>query len=162
MQTCSLRHAGLGSLLLLAASIAAQRSVAASPGAARPGQAIYEAQCAACHQPDGAGAAGLAPPLRDHLAHYLTTEDGRAYLARILISGMVGPITVDGAPFNGLMPSFAKLDDATLAETISYVLLSMNTGGAAITPQTIAEARKTQPTPVGTRKLRQKIVSSGN
>jgi mono/diheme cytochrome c family protein len=130
--------------------------------AAGAGQAIYAAQCAACHQPDGTGAAGLAPPLRDHLAHYLRTEDGRSYLAGILISGMAGPITVDGAPFSGLMPSFAKLDDASLAETIDYVLVAMNGTEGAITPQAVAAARKAQPSPMGTRKLRQKIVSAGN
>jgi len=146
----------MAAMLLLAGTFLGPCAFAASPG-----QATYEAQCAACHQPDGTGAAGLAPPLRDHLAQYLTTEDGRAYLARILISGMVGPITVDGAPFSGLMPSFAKLDDASLAETITYVLASMNGAGGAIAPQAVAEARKAQPTPVGTRKLRQKIVSSG-
>jgi mono/diheme cytochrome c family protein len=151
------RNPAMGALLLLAASFPAPWAFAATPG-----QAIYEAQCAACHQPDGAGAAGLAPPLRGHLARYLTTEDGRSYLARILISGMVGPITVDGAPFSGLMPSFAKLDDDTLAAAITYVLVSMNGTNAAMTPQAVAAARKAQPTPVGTRKLRQTIVSSGN
>jgi mono/diheme cytochrome c family protein len=125
-----------------------------------PGQAIYEQQCAACHQPDGAGATGLAPPLRGHLAQYLATSDGRDYLARILVSGMVGPITVDGAPFSGLMPSFAKLDDAALAAIIDYVLVSMNGAGAAIDAHAIAAARAAQPTPVGTRKMRQKIVAA--
>jgi mono/diheme cytochrome c family protein len=147
----------MGIFLLLAAAGFAPRALAASPG-----QAVYAAQCAACHQPDGAGAAGLAPPLRDHLAHYLSTQDGRSYLARILISGMVGPISVDGAPFSGLMPSFAKLDDASVAETINYVLVSMNNAVGSMTPQDIDTARKAQPTPVGTRKMRQKIVSSGH
>jgi mono/diheme cytochrome c family protein len=147
----------MAAMLSLAAPFLAPHALVASPG-----QAIYEAQCAACHQPDGAGAAGLAPPLRDHLSHYLSTEEGRAYLAQILVSGMVGPITVDGALFSGLMPSFAKLDDAGLAETINYVLVSMNNAAGSITPQAIAAARKLQPTPVGTRKMRQKIASSGN
>jgi len=149
-------NGAMGAWLLLSAAGLAPHALAASPG-----EATYQAQCAACHQPDGAGAAGLAPPLRGHLAHYLSTQDGRAYLARILISGMVGPITVDGAPFSGLMPSFARLDDATLAATIDYVLVSMNDAGAAIEPQAIAAARAAQPTPVGTRKMREKIVAPG-
>jgi mono/diheme cytochrome c family protein len=152
-----LRPVAMAGLLLLAAPGLAARSFAASAG-----EAIYAAQCAACHQPDGAGAAGLAPPLRDHLAHYLRTEDGRHYLAQILVSGMAGPITVDGAPFSGLMPSFATLDDAGIAATINYVLVAMNKADGAMTPEAVAAARRGQPTPVGTRKMRQKIISSVN
>jgi len=157
MPPVSVNSFTLGAVLFLAGTWVAPRSLAAMPG-----QATYEAQCAACHQPDGAGAAGLAPPLRDHLAHYLSTEAGRAYLAQILISGMVGPITVDGVPFSGLMPSFAMLDDDTLAKTINYVLVAMNGVGPAITPQSIAAARANRLTPVATRKLRSIIIMSGN
>jgi hypothetical protein len=147
----------MGELIVLAEAFSAMHALAASPG-----EVNFESQYADCYQPDGGGAAELGPPLSDHLARYLATEDVRSYLAQILISGMAGPITVDGPSFSGLMPFFARRDDADLAETITYVVVSMNHAGRTITRRAIAAARAAQPTPVETRKIRQKTVSAGN
>ena len=126
-----------------------------------PGQKIFSSECANCHQPDGAGAVGLAPPLRDSLKPYLASAEGRGYLAQIVVSGMAGPIKSNGQMWNGVMPNFRQHSDAELAATLAYVLQQFN-GVAANDPALptaaqIAEARQRAPTPGATRTLRQQL-----
>jgi hypothetical protein len=63
------------------------------------------AHCVACHQPDGNGAEGLAPPLAGVLAKRAQSTSGREYLAQVLVSGMIGTITSRGVKYNGNMPA---------------------------------------------------------
>lgn len=130
--------------------------------AASSGEQIFKGECAACHQADGAGAPGLAPPLRDALKDYFASAEGRGYLAQILISGMAGPIKSQGQLWNGVMPSFASAhSDAELAATIDYALTRFNgiakTDTNLIAPAQLAEARKRAPSTGDTRKLRQQL-----
>jgi mono/diheme cytochrome c family protein len=127
------------------------------------GQRVFKARCIVCHQEDAHGAAGVAPSLVGTLVPFSRSAEGRRYLARILVSGMVGPIETEGHKFSGLMPSLAAdLSDPEIAATINYVLMTYNglheADAALISSQDIAVVRATNPVPTGTRALRQSLV----
>ncbi|HJV92617.1 MAG TPA: cytochrome c, partial [Azonexus sp.] len=89
---------------------------------AQDGKAIYDANCAACHQPDGAGAVGLAPPLLGTLGKRLATPAGRQYVAGVVMSGLAGKLESQGVVYNGIMPSWQQFSDTELAAVINHVL----------------------------------------
>ncbi|NTV69477.1 MAG: cytochrome c [Azonexaceae bacterium] len=90
------------------------------------GKAVYDAHCAACHQPDGAGALGLAPPLAGTLGKRLAVPEGRKYLPGIVISGLAGKMESKGVTYEGIMPSWQQLSDAELASVLNHVLTNFN------------------------------------
>ena len=57
------------------------------------------------------GAPGIAPPLAGILGKRMASEDGRNYVVRVPLTGMVGAITVDGVRYSGNMPAFQTLSD---------------------------------------------------
>lgn len=142
--------------------LAALLLLGAGPAVAAPdGAALYADNCAMCHQPNGEGGAGLAPPLAKRLAPLAGSAEGQAYLAHVVIGGMAGRITVGGAPFIGAMPSFARLDDASLAAVLTHVLRAFNgAAGATVTPAEVASARAAHPEPSATRKSRPASLSA--
>ena len=93
------------------ALIAALATLGVSPAQAAPdGAALFAQHCALCHQPDAAGAVGLAPALKGE--HWRRLGADRAYLPTVLINGLSGAIQVNGATFVGSMPAFgAQLDE---------------------------------------------------
>ena len=105
------------------------------------GPALFAKHCAACHQADGSGTVGLAPPLKGD--HWAKLGAERAYLPMVLVHGLSGPIKVNGQPFVGSMPGFgAQLDDATLAAIASHVRQQVQ--GAADAPAYRADEVKAQ------------------
>lgn len=101
------------------------------------GEAVYLANCAACHQPNGSGLTGAFPPLAS--SDYLL-GDRNAVLAAALF-GLSGPITVNGVDYNGVMPSAGYLSDAELADVLTYVLNSWGNNGAAASVEEVAALR---------------------
>ncbi len=93
---------------------------------AADGKAIYDANCASCHQPDGAGAVGLAPPLLGTLGKRVATPAGRQYVPGVLISGLAGKLVSKGVTYTGIMPSWAQFSDEELAGVVNYVLSTYN------------------------------------
>ncbi|WP_339725113.1 PVC-type heme-binding CxxCH protein [uncultured Paraglaciecola sp.] len=86
------------------------------------GQVIYDgkASCFGCHGKDGKGIDNMGPPL---LASEWVTESEHR-LAKILLSGLMGPIQVNGTKYNGsmIMPGFsANLTDQELADVSTYI-----------------------------------------
>jgi mono/diheme cytochrome c family protein/glucose/arabinose dehydrogenase len=81
------------------------------------GKAIYAATCATCHQPSGLGQDGLAPPLVD--SEWVLGPPSR--LARILMHGVSGPITVTGVQFRLEMPGLPDLGDNDIAAVLTYI-----------------------------------------
>ena len=90
------------------------------------GKAIFDANCAACHQPDGAGAVGLAPPLAGTLGKRVASPVGRKYVAGVVIAGLAGKIESKGVVYNGIMPNWQQFSDAELAGVINHVLTTFN------------------------------------
>ena len=70
----------------LAYSLAAAAALfGAGSAAAADGAALYQQNCVGCHQPQGAGAPGVAPPLGASLAVRGGSEKGRSYLTQVLV-----------------------------------------------------------------------------
>ncbi len=89
------------------------------------GQGLFADVCAACHQDDGRGVPGVYPPLADSIGRFVSLPEGRAYLARVLVYGMFGPIRVEDRPYNGLMPP-PTFEDAEVAKVLNYALTELN------------------------------------
>ncbi len=53
----------------------------------------------------------MYPPLADSVGEFAHSKDGRAYLVHVLSFGLIGPITVRGMTYNGVMQSWAQLSD---------------------------------------------------
>ncbi len=106
---------------MLAATLVAMVTAMASPAHAQAdGQALFGQHCAACHQADGSGTVGLAPPLKGD--HWARLGADRAYLPTVLLHGLSGAIKVGDLTFVGSMPAFdAQLDDASLAAIASHL-----------------------------------------
>jgi len=103
--------------LILAASLLASGTALAQA----TGETVYQANCASCHQANGQGIPGAFPPLAGHVPELLAPEGGRTYLTHVLLYGLQGSIAVDGQTYNGVMPAWQQLDDAQLADVLSYI-----------------------------------------
>ncbi|MBK9038664.1 MAG: nitrite reductase, copper-containing [Bdellovibrionales bacterium] len=80
------------------------------------GRNIYQQNCAACHQADGKGIPGAFPPLAS--ADYFNADWKRAI--DVVKNGKTGAITVNGTPYNGVMPSLG-LSEEDIANVLTFV-----------------------------------------
>jgi len=126
----------------------------------KAGAGIYATHCVACHQPEGQGAPGVAPPLAGNIGRHVASPEGRNYLVRVPLFGMVGTITVDGVRYLGNnMPSFVALSDANIAGVVGYALREFNgvTDISWLTPEFVASVRQAGGTPNETHKQRARL-----
>ncbi len=94
------------------------------------GKVQFAAICAACHQPEGQGLVGLAPPLVN--SRWVNDDD--RVLARIVLNGK--------AQENMVMPTLkAALDDESISNILTYVRNSWGHAAGAVAVKTVAEAR---------------------
>jgi mono/diheme cytochrome c family protein len=118
----------------------AQAPAAASgnSGAVLDGAPIYAARCAACHQPTGAGLPGVFPPLAG--SEWVTGKD--EVLAKILLHGVTGELTVKGASFKGAMPAFKdQLKDEEIAAVATHMRSQWGNKASAVAAEVVAKAR---------------------
>ena len=101
------------------------------------GEGVYNANCAACHQPTGKGLAGAFPPLAG--SDFLKGDRKKVMGAALF--GLSGPITVNGVEYNGVMPSLGHLPDEDLAAALTYVFGSWGNDGAAVSVAEVAALR---------------------
>ena len=130
---------------LAASGLAQSQSTTADQANERPvkseeeaGQAAYLANCAACHQADGAGLAGAFPPLKDSS---WIAKDPQAALQTVL-AGLNGKITVNGNDYNAVMPAMSHLGDADISAILNHVMDEFNDSDVRFTPAQVAAARK--------------------
>lgn len=101
------------------------------------GQVIYERNCAVCHNNDGAGKPGQAPPLAG--SEWVTTA-GVNRLIRIPLVGLTGPIKVKGQDWNMSMVGLGGgLTDEDVVDILSYI---RNTWGNSASDVTIEQVQK--------------------
>ncbi len=81
------------------------------------GRTMFEATCLACHQQNGLGQPGLAPPLVG--SEWVSGSSAR--LIRIVLHGLRGPIKVKGESYELEMPALGVLDDEQIASALTYV-----------------------------------------
>jgi mono/diheme cytochrome c family protein len=125
-----------------------------SSDAKAKGREIFLKICAACHQPDGNGKDGLAPPLVG--SEWVLAPTG-ARLARIVLNGFKGPVRVAGKDYNipaGMPPLRANLNDDQIAVVLSFVRSHLGTNHAGQVPsQLVTAARKETNSPETTEFL---------
>lgn len=83
----------------------------------RQGKALYEYNCANCHMSNGAGLAGLIPPLAD--ADYLAQN--REKLACIIRFGLTDTIRVNGMLYDQPMEGLPQLNAVEINNIINYI-----------------------------------------
>jgi mono/diheme cytochrome c family protein len=96
------------------------------------GKVQFAALCAACHQPEGQGLVGLAPPLV--YSRWVLADE--RILASIVLNGK--------ASDNLVMPTLkAALDDEAIANVLTYVRNSWGHAASVVTPESVARVRTT-------------------
>lgn len=94
------------------------------------GKVQFATLCAACHQPEGQGLAGLAPPL----VNSRWANGDERILARIVINGK--------ADDNLVMPTLGPvLNDEAVADVLTFVRSSWGHNAGAVSPAVVAQAR---------------------
>ncbi|MEY4201113.1 MAG: hypothetical protein RLZZ265_2853 [Verrucomicrobiota bacterium] len=101
------------------------------------GKVMFEATCAACHQAHGYGQDGLAPPLVD--SEWVAGSPDR--LARIILHGVGGPITVLGKKWDMDMPGHGTFDDETVAAVMTYLRRAFDHDYDPVAPDFVKKVR---------------------
>ncbi|MGI9305856.1 MAG: copper-containing nitrite reductase [Gammaproteobacteria bacterium] len=95
------------------------------------GESIYRQNCAACHQPDGSGVAGVFPPLAK--SDWLE-RNGVKEAVRAIVNGLSGKIAVNGKEYNGVMPAM-RLSDEEIAQVLSFVYSAWGNSGVSVSAE---------------------------
>lgn len=102
------------------------------------GRAVFEVVCSVCHNSDGKGKPGTVPPLAG--SEWVLGSPNR--LIRIPLSGLSGPVQVNGTDWNLSMPAMgAALPDDDLAAVLTYIRQSWGNKASAITPEQVHAVR---------------------
>jgi nitrite reductase (NO-forming)/hydroxylamine reductase len=102
------------------------------------GQAAFLANCAACHQPTGAGLPGAFPPLAG--SDFIAKNSADDLIAGVL-KGFSGKMVVNGVEYNNVMPAMSHLTDADVASIVTHVLNSWGNPGGTISAKQVKAAR---------------------
>ncbi len=109
-----------------------------SGGSSQRGKAVYENVCALCHNPDGMGKPGQAPPFAG--SEWAVGSPNR--MIRIPLVGLSGPVTVKRQEWNLNMPAMgAALPDDDLAAVLTYIRQSWGNKASEITPDQVKKIR---------------------
>jgi len=112
------------------------------------GRTLYMGTCSACHQPEGQGLDNVFPPLAK--SDFLMADKKRAI--GIVLNGLSGPVTVNGATINSVMPPMSQLNDDEIAHILTFVRNSWGNRGEPVTAPEVADARASTTRPPGAAK----------
>jgi putative membrane-bound dehydrogenase-like protein len=104
----------------------------------RRGAQVYNNTCVACHGIDGKGVADVFPPL----ARSEWVAASPEVPIRILLHGLVGPITVDGVKYNSAMPPLSNLSHAEIADVLTYVRQNFGNDASPVTTEEVLTVRR--------------------
>ena len=110
--------------------------------AMKKGATTY-ALCGGCHQGSGMGVPGQFPPL---VGSEIALE-GTEQLTRIVLHGLVGPVTVKGVGYNtpgGMPGQGAVLSDSDVANVITYIRNTWGNEGSMVTKEMVAKVREAE------------------
>lgn len=103
------------------------------------GSVIFASNCTSCHGTNGQGMSGVFPPLN---GSSVVTGD-KATLAKIVLHGLQGPVTVAGSQYNGMMPAFGNtLNDAQIAAVLTYIRSLPKNDKGNVAPDEVKDVRK--------------------
>jgi len=122
-------------MVLAAALLAATASAANADGAA-----VFDANCAFCHQAGGVGVPGQFPRLAGRAGAIAAKPQGKAFLPKVVLNGISGRIVVDGEQILGIMPALDTLSDDDIAAVLTYVT-GLDHKPVSYTPAEIKAAR---------------------
>lgn len=115
---------------------AAAESVALDPLVL--GKRVYNT-CSACHQRDGAGLAGVYPPLAGSAVLLGPPE----VPAAIVLHGLEGPWEAGGRTYNNAMPGWeGKLSDEQVAAVLSFTRASWGNAAPQVSDTLVAAVRQ--------------------
>jgi mono/diheme cytochrome c family protein len=105
------------------------------------GRDVYMKTCVVCHQPNGLGKEGQAPPLVGSEWVLAPTADR---IVHIPMYGLTGPITVKEQVWNLTMPPLGdNLTDVQIAAVLTYVRTKLGDNHASpVKPELATQARK--------------------
>ena len=101
------------------------------------GEALFAGTCSVCHQANGAGLAGVFPPLAK--SDFLAADTGRAIDA--VLRGLTGKLKVNGVDYDSVMPPMNQLNDDEVANILTYVLNSWGNPGGRISTDDVKKRR---------------------
>ncbi|MFN0066178.1 MAG: c-type cytochrome [Limisphaerales bacterium] len=101
------------------------------------GRELYSVICGACHQPNGKGQDGLAPPLLG--TDWVLGSPER--LVGIVLHGLRGPIEINGQHWEMEMPGLNLLEDEEIAAVLTYIRREWGHSAAPVGPETVARVR---------------------
>jgi len=134
MKTCTrLALVALATVMLGGCGTRSSTTAEAPPS---PGQRLYVANCLSCHQRDGAGVAGVQPPLA---GTPVPTGDADTLIRWVLFGDR--PAALPRGAYSGVMPQFGYLADADVAALLTYVRGAFGNHAEPITPEMVAAAR---------------------
>jgi nitrite reductase (NO-forming) len=111
----------------------------------KAGEVLFKGTCSACHQEDGKGLPNVFPPLAG--SDYLLKNPQHGIDAAL--NGLTGPVTVNGATFNSVMPPMSQLNDDEIANILTYVLNSWGNDGGVVTSKQVQATRANTKRPEG-------------
>jgi nitrite reductase (NO-forming) len=109
------------------------------------GKSLFAGNCSVCHQSTGLGLPNVFPPLAK--SDFLMADKRRS--VELVLNGLTGPITVNGAAFNSVMPPMSQLNDDEIAYILTYVRNSWGNKGEPVSAAEVAEVRATTKRPAG-------------
>jgi mono/diheme cytochrome c family protein len=101
------------------------------------GERIYSS-CHACHQGDGRGSPGLAPPL----AGSARVAGPPAALVRIVLHGLEGHYAFGDATYAGTMPPVPLTEDREIAAVLTYIRRSFGNRADPVDPAEVTRERE--------------------
>jgi nitrite reductase (NO-forming) len=105
------------------------------------GKVLFAGTCSTCHQADGAGLAGVFPPLAR--SDYVAKDPKR--VPAVILHGLTGKVTVNGRDYDSVMPPMTQLTDDEVANISTYVLNSWGNPGGRVTKAEAAAIRAQAP-----------------
>ncbi|WP_221033226.1 c-type cytochrome [Actomonas aquatica] len=100
------------------------------------GASVFAQNCAACHQASGQGLPGAFPPLAE--SDYFATDIEAA--AKVVLHGLVGPVTVNGVDYNSAMPAL-PLDDEQVTAVVNYIAKAWGNQAPSISLEQVVALR---------------------
>jgi len=104
------------------------------------GRKIYEVNCFSCHGKDGLGLLDMGPPLAK--SDWVTGKPD--VIAKIVLKGMQGKITVSGKKYQPKIPMLAFeaiMTDEQIADTITYIRNSWGNKASPVNEKSVQRIR---------------------